>query len=553
MRKLKKSRDSCDLSLYNIIKVVMVLLLVAIVLQALYFMNKLPSVHISPHILMNNKRADPIQKGSAQVEPNIKANEREQKPKSDGKNEAQAAVPDVPVAGGDHGAQSHLESTALSKAIFYSSKDCSGEVTHAVYSNVTAKFCKNCYDMCGKKFNNGQDVHRDARSMRVEGVHEVNVHQQCGGEFQYAENLYVFTIFPFDGCVRLWHQHQITHIKFAPDSTQLDQPSAMLGHGDYRIVYSAESSKYMGYQARCNYWGFLQSKQKNAAHTRLVTMHEEDDLVGEISSFWAKRHPFSRRYGPMNKPDVLVKWFRSPNAPKEEVVVLIDPDNWLVKDISHVVKDVKKGHAVAQTAWFGGSQQVMQLYKEMCTVCNDFVDYVAVPIFIHKDDLAAIAPLWRDFLIRIKTRVDEDPAFKRKYNGIQIDWGGEMHAYIFAAAELGIRHETRHGLQIRDVDGTPSADRAKDIPMIHMGRAWMPKTYEPAQRWAHTEGRSWNYRGIQVWCKCNVTAADIDIWPIPDNLDFVSNITLRYLHDSQSLFPLKPSKFRSTNYHVSYP
>jgi len=390
--------------------------------------------------------------------------------------------------------------------------------------------------------------------MRVEGVHEVNIHQQCGGEFQYTENNYVFTIFPFDGCVRLWHQHQVTHIKFAPDSTQLDQPSAMIGHGDYRVVYSAESSKYMGYQARCNYWGFLQSKQKNAAHTRLVTMHEADDLVDKISTFWAKRHPFSRRYGPMNKPDSLMKWFRSPNKPKERVVVLIDPDNWLVKDISHVVKEVKKGHAIAQTAWFGGSSQVMQLYKEMCTVCNDFVDYVAVPIFIHKDDLAAIAPLWRDFLIRIKTRVDEDPSFKRRYNGIQIDWGGEMHAYIFAASELGIRHETRHGLQIRDVDGVPSPERAKTIPMIHMGRAWLPKTYKPAQRWAHTEGRAWNYRGIQVWCKCNVTAADVMPWPLPQTpIDFVSNITLSYLHDSAQLFELVPSKFRNTNYHVSYP
>jgi hypothetical protein len=34
--------------------------------------------------------------------------------------------------------------------------------------------------------------------------------------------------------------------------------------------------------------------------------------------------------------------------------------------------------------------------------------------------------------------------------------------------------------------------------MLHMGRAWMPNAYAPAQRWAHTEGRAWAYKGVQV-------------------------------------------------------
>merc|ERR1719168_472698 len=95
---------------------------------------------------------------------------------------------------------------------------------------------------------------------------------------------------------------------------------------------------------------------------------------------------------------------------------------------------------------------VDQLYQELCTVCNDFVDYVAVPIFIHKDDLAAIAPLWRKFVIIIKDKVDREPGFKQKYEHLQIDWGGEMHAYIMAASELGIRHAVGNNYQIRDVD-----------------------------------------------------------------------------------------------------
>jgi hypothetical protein len=46
---------------------------------------------------------------------------------------------------------------------------------------------------------------------------------------------------------------------------------------------------------------------------------EADDLMDELPSFQAKRHPFSLRYGPLNKPDVLAKWFQSAHRPSEEV------------------------------------------------------------------------------------------------------------------------------------------------------------------------------------------------------------------------------------------
>lgn len=549
MRVNQKNTDGpCNFSIVNITIGIMSLLLFAFLLEFLIWVRVSPQIHELPqdfpHVQTNKVIASEAVAKIIEIE-HPAVNELDQMGSI---HEKDVVKPEA------HGAHEHLESHIITTATFYEGKNCEGEIKMVVYSNHTEKNCENCFDLCGKKFPDTKtDMHAKLGSVKVEGVHEMNIYSQCAGSYKYDAPEYQSTIFPFDGCVSTWHSHQITHVKFADDSTKIVQPSAMLGHGDYRVVYSGESSKYMGYQARANYWGFLKSGQTNAAHTRLVTMHEADDLVDFLPTFWGKRHPFSRRYGPLNKPDVLTKWFASPNAPKEEVVVLIDPDNWLTNDISHIVKEVKKGAAIAQTAWFGGSHLVKELYKEMCTVCNDFVDYVAVPIFIHKDDLKAIAPLWKAFVIKIKTRVDEDPAFKRRYAGIQIDWGGEMHAYIFAAAELGIRHETRHGLQVRDVDPVPDAKRASSMLMIHMGRAWMPNDYPPAERWRHTEGKSWAYRGIQVWCKCNVTAADVMPWPLPDNLDFQSNVTLRYLHDSGELFELTDSKFRSKNYHLSYP
>jgi hypothetical protein len=54
---------------------------------------------------------------------------------------------------------------------------------------------------------------------------------------------------------------------------------------------------------------------------------------------------------------------------------------------------------------------------------------------------------------------------------------------VFAAAELGVDHIIKGGLQIRDVDGRQPERIAAKIPMIHMGRAWVPNRtdYRPLQ------------------------------------------------------------------------
>jgi len=447
----------------------------------------------------------------------------------------------------------HNEVKPMTRVVFYKNKGCKGD-SFIIYSNHSESNCENCANLCDIRGKAGWDV-GSSGSVLVEGDMEVNMYQKCRPEYKDAD--YVFTLFGgLDDCFDIWHSRQITHIRFAPDSNLLPQEDLLKGSGDYRIVYSTESSRKMGYQSRANYWGFLKSKQTGGTTTRLVTMHEADDLVDHLSTFWAKRHPFSRKYSPFNKPDVLTKWFRSPNGPEEEVVILIDPDNWIVQDLAPIVAKVEKGNALAAAAWFNGNKLVDQLYKELCTVCNDFVDYVAVPIFIHRDDLAAIAPLWRKFVVIIKDRVDRDPDFKRKYNPLQIDWGGEMHAYIMAASELGIRHKVGNNYQIRDVDRSTTLAEAerKKIPMIHMGRAWVPREYKPAEKWTHTEGAAWASRGRQVWCKCNITADIHDIWPIPDEgVDFQSYITLTYLHDARSLFDLPNNKYRPHhNYYQSY-
>jgi len=133
----------------------------------------------------------------------------------------------------------------------------------------------------------------------------------------------------------------------------------------------------------------------------------------------------------------------------------------------------------------------------------------------------------------LRTHGKKDAGFYKAFTGLQLDWCTEMYAYIFAAAEAGVRHRVLYDLQIRDVDDRRDDEYTAKVPMIHMGRAWMPPSYKPGWKWHHTEGEAFSEYGNQVWCKCNFTASDILPWPIPPGTDFQSRVTLQLLHDAR--------------------
>ncbi|CAK9005088.1 Peptidyl serine alpha-galactosyltransferase (AtSGT1), partial [Durusdinium trenchii] len=400
------------------------------------------------------------------------------------------------------------------------------------------------------------------KSMRVLGQAEIDFFSSC-----HHKNTYVASQFPSEGCVTKYNypvaksfvfarEHSVKSRVQIPDSL-LDQQFAMQDHrpskpagapAKARIVFSCESSEYFGYQVWANFYGFLTSGQESATWTRLMTGRERDDLPGVLpglATFQAKRTLYSKRYSPINKPDVIAKWYESPDRPREEVIVVIDPDNWLLKDVSRYVNEVTKGHAIGEPAYFHGSRSAQRMWKEIClNNCDWDMDLVGVPYVVHRDDLKVIAPLWRYYTMLIKDRNDKDEDFKSKYGRLDLSWAAEMFGYTAAAAHAGVKHKVVRRIQVRDVDGEHRASKLQEIAMIHVGRAWVPKGDPLAKKYGHTEGKSFSHFGDQVWCKCNHTASTIMPWPIPPGTDFQSTKTLEILHYSRERFGPIPENSR---------
>jgi len=441
--------------------------------------------------------------------------------------------------------------------------------------------CSSCFSYCDNKFKNGVPLeHHNVKAIKIiDGNGELDLYSDCQFNTYHASLTLSDGAFA-NGCIHLFDWPPTRAIKVVPDSLLISQPqpppiakeslpplqphvksvSTNENVPPYRVIYSCESSEYFGYQTQANYYGFLTSGQHpNARFSRILTSSETDDIASYVPTYTYKRDPYSRRYGPLNKADGLKKWMESVNAPNDEIVVVIDPDNWILQDISHWVQKVKKGHAIGEAAWFHGNSLVTRLWREVCKQnCDWNLDLVGVPYILHRDDLEVIAPLWKEYILLMKEREEADHDFLNRYASIQMGWGTEMFGYIFAAAHAGIKHEVVHGIQIRDVSGRPrNQEEERSYDMIHMGRAWFPPSYEKGKQWWHTEGKEFSNFGAQVWCKCNYTASDIIPWPIPDGTDFQSRHTLYLLHESRQYFGEIPkTKFRQQGehgYHSPYP
>ena len=112
------------------------------------------------------------------------------------------------------------------------------------------------------------------------------------------------------------------------------------------------------------------------------------------------------------------------------------PQSHISRTLTHASPTTHHPGVLAEAAFFYGQDRTMRaMWKEFCDpavkgLCDAPLDLVAVPYFVHRDDLRRIAPLWKKYILAIRDKADtesEDPAakaaaeaFKRRYRGVQV-------------------------------------------------------------------------------------------------------------------------------------
>lgn len=241
---------------------------------------------------------------------------------------------------------------------------------------------------------------------------------------------------------------------------------------EVHTVFSVDGSLYQRWQADLLAYSHRRLRQPGPLSMLLSTEERPAPFVGRtFQTAPYSPHPLTGDdYSPYNKPKALRDWLWDA-PPEEEALLILDPDCIFLKPFTG---SVSRGRPVAQPISYldPTHERNLELVEKHCRN-PESVQGVGIPILIHKDDLAVVAPLWLE-----KTEEIRGDPKSRETAG----WVAEMWAYAFAAAELGLHHTTHLLARV-------SSDDRADLPILHYCYSYS----DPEVRW------SWDKRAYRPW------------------------------------------------------
>lgn len=235
-------------------------------------------------------------------------------------------------------------------------------------------------------------------------------------------------------------------------------------------VFSVDGSLYQRWQADLLAYSHRKVNQPGP----LTRLYSAWDTPPPFDGQTHHTKPYSHsitgdHYPPFNRIMALRHWMRN-FPPQEETLLLLDPDCIFLTAYD---ESVERGQPVTQPISYMNPAITdnAELLKRH-GFKPEAVQAIGIPTLIHRDDLAVLVPLWVEKTHEIRS----DPISRELVN-----WISEMWGYVFAAAQLGLRHE------LRDLAHWQMDDRT-DLSFIHYCYSstnaqkqweWTKRTYKP--------------------------------------------------------------------------
>ena len=292
----------------------------------------------------------------------------------------------------------------------------------------------------------------------------------------------------------------------------------------YHMVFNVESKQYFEWQSRYSVFWHKQVGQPGKI-TRLLSMGGKwptdptphpsgDHLMKEVPTHVAPAYDYGiDQYVAHNKPLSITHWLQTADV-KEDIIIVADPDCALISKVDIAVEE---GSPVATQGYytFQSTKSIeYQIAAHYCKgICQHF-DPIAVPVIIHRNDLARLAPLWLKYTEDIRRDRQGPNKWPIEWNDNRftvnrIEWVAEMFGYVIAAAHLDLRHEIAD-LQL--------------VPSVH-------KTLTPSVPFLHYHVRV-ETADHKFWNKGDDHAGQRFPWPVAAGTDAVTTRLLRGLHEA---------------------
>ena len=235
-------------------------------------------------------------------------------------------------------------------------------------------------------------------------------------------------------------------------------------------VFSISQQPYQAWQAELLSYSHARAGQEGPV-TCLVSTNDPPQPMQIPTFVIASRSPHpvtGDDYAPYNKPYALSYWAKVAETDKDGVLIL-DPDCVFLRPIR--IAPLSNRPLATPVTYMHARSVQDALRRHWANLAE--LQPIAIPIVIHRDDLAQLAPLW-------STRTEElraDPVARSA-----LGWICEMWGCSIAAAQLGLR------FQLQPLCTYPTDDDV-ERPIIHY-------CYESTSR----DGRwRWDKRGYRPW------------------------------------------------------
>ena len=220
-------------------------------------------------------------------------------------------------------------------------------------------------------------------------------------------------------------------------------------HKKFHVLVTTNANVYQAWQVRVMHYWYERMRERcededpdgcqMGGFTRIL--HDKADaLVDEIPTCVVDRLDNEMGFVVLSRPNAFKQYFEKCGDIEEDYVLMAEPDHLYLRPLANLMN----GRTAAAFPFFyinpkGFPELIRRFAGEHLTdqEIEDMDPIGSSPVFIHKEDLRRVGPIWHDVTLKIKQDREADKAW---------GWVLEMYGYTIASKIAGVRHDLRPAL-----------------------------------------------------------------------------------------------------------
>lgn len=213
-------------------------------------------------------------------------------------------------------------------------------------------------------------------------------------------------------------------------------------HKRFHVLVTTNAAPYQAWQVRVMYYWYKKMRDAQGPEGQMGgftrVLHDAPDaLMDEIPTCAVDRLENELGFVVLSRPNAFKQFFEKCPEIEEDYVLMAEPDHLFLRPLDNLMS----GRSPAAFPFFyivpKNYPKLIRRFAGEHLTDEDIEQMDPIgssPVFIHKEDLRKVAPVWSEVTLKIKMDKEADKEW---------GWVLEMYGYTIASKIVGLRHELR--------------------------------------------------------------------------------------------------------------